>query len=166
MLQLHSKVVGDVAASQTKIQKKNLSKVIGTMALQQLVKTDQCEPYDYNRDTQVEWATKCLQSENGFNWQLFGSIEGIENPETNVIEIWDGLGRLCMAQLAGVSTIPVIVHKEGSPGALFVKKQKLRNRTLNQEQHFVSYCSALPKGIVVSDKEDKEKQKESWRDQG
>ena len=122
MLHLHSKVVGDIAASQTKIQKKGLSKLIGTMAIQHIVSTDRCEPYDYNRDTKVEWATKCLQDEGGFNWQLFGSIEGIENPTNNTIEIWDGLGRLCMAQLAGIQTIPVIVHEVGSPGALFVKK--------------------------------------------
>lgn len=154
MLNLHSKVVGDITLSQTKVQKKGLSKIIGTMPLQQVVNTDQCEPYDYNRDTKVEWATKCLQDEGGFNWQLFGSIEGIENPKTNSIEIWDGLGRLCMAQLANVMTIPVIVHKAGSPGALFVKKQKLRNRSLNQEAHFVSYCSALPDGVVVNKKED------------
>jgi hypothetical protein len=156
LLQLHSKVVGDITSSQNKVQKKGLSKPIGTMALQRIVPTTICEPYDYNRDTKVEWATKCLQSEGGFNWQLFGSIEGIENPKTNTIDIWDGLGRLCMAQLANIPEIPVIVHKEGSPGALFVKKQKLRNRSLNNEAHFVSYCSALPDGIVVNKKEDDE----------
>jgi hypothetical protein len=161
MLTLHSKVVGNIVASQAKIQKKGLSKIIGSMPLQELVKTDSCKPYDYNRDTKVEWATKCLQAEGGFNWQLFGSIEGIKNPKSNTIEIWDGLGRLCMAQLANIHTIPVIVHKEGTPGALFVKKQKLRNRSVNNEAHFVSYCSALSTSggeVVISIKEDAETQ--------
>jgi hypothetical protein len=156
MLALHSKVVGDIAASQKKIQKKNLSIVMGTMPLQKIVDTSICVPFDYNRDTKVEWATNCLDKEGGFNWQLFGSIEGIENPITGAIEIWDGLGRLCLAQLANVQKIPVIVHKHGSPGALFVKKQKLRNRTLNQEAHFVSYVSVIEQGGTVDDKTDKE----------
>lgn len=160
MLQLHSKVVGNIAASQKKIQKKNLSAIHGTMPTQQIVLTELCQPYDYNRDTKVEWATACLEKEQGFDWQLFGSIEGIENKQTGVIEIWDGLGRLCMAQLAGVHKIPVIVHTEGTPGALFVKKQKLRNRALNPEAHFVSYASVIELGGTVDAKTDKEIQRE------
>lgn len=156
MLQLHSKVVGDIQASTKKIQKKNIARVLGTMPLQRIVSTDTCVPYHYNRSTQVVWAAGCLDKEQGFNWQLFGSIEGIENKQTGEIEIWDGLGRLCMAQLAGVKQIPVIVHDQGSPGALFVKKQKLRNRALEPEAHFVSYASALldPARPVISTKED------------
>ena len=155
MLELHSKVVGDIASATKKIQKKNLTKIIGLMPIQQIVDIKRCVPFDYNRDTKIEWATNALSSEQGFNWQLFGSIEGIENPLTGDIEIWDGLGRLCLAQISNLQQIPVIVHKDGSPGALFVKKQKLRNRTLNQEQHFVSYVSVLEKGGIVDPKHDK-----------
>lgn len=153
---LHSKVVGDIDASFKKVQKKNLTRIIGTIAHQEIVPTNTCVPYDYNRDTNVSWATKCLADEDGFNWQLFGSIEGIRNHSTGEIEIWDGLGRLAMAQLADIPSIPVIVHDQGSPGALFVKKQKLRNRTLNPEAHFVSYASALSgTRPIMSDSDDK-----------
>jgi hypothetical protein len=153
--QLHSKVIGDISTSINKIQKKNLTKIIGTLALQRIVPTSQCEPYEYNRDTKIETITSQLEAEGGFNWQLFGSIEGIENKTTGQIEIWDGLGRLLLAQLSHVQNIPVIVHEEGSPGALFIKKQKLRNRALNPESHFVSYASEVVQGkSVVNDKED------------
>jgi len=152
MLQLHTKTTGNIDSAVARIQKNNLSRVIGQMALQQVVDTDSCVPFDYNRDTKVEWATKCLQDANGFDWQLFGSIEGIENPMTKQIEIWDGLGRLCMAQLSNVAKIPVVVHKQGSPGALFIKKQKLRNRTLNQEAFFVAAASTYIKDGTVQDK--------------
>lgn len=156
MLHLHSKVVGDIDASQKKVQKKNLTRTIGNYAMQQLISTDKCVPFHHNRDTNVSWATKCLAEAGGFDWKLFGSIEGIENTTTGEIEIWDGLGRLCMAQLAGVPLIPVLVHKQGSPGALFVKKQKLKNRSLNQEAFFVAAASSyLTDGTIGDDKTDK-----------
>jgi hypothetical protein len=156
MLQLHAKVVGDIASSQKKIQKKNLSKIIGTMPIQQIVDTDRCIPFDHNRDTKTDWINNSLEKEGGFNWQLFGSIEGIENPKDNTIEIWDGLGRLALAQSIQINKIPVIIHKQGTPGALFVKKQKLRNRTLNQEAYFVCAASVLEQGGTVDPKTDKE----------
>lgn len=156
MQQLHSKVVGDKASTQKKIDKKNLSKVIGTMPIQQIVDTDRCRPFDHNRDTKTAWISDSLEKEGGFNWQLFGSIEGIENTKDNTIEIWDGLGRLALAQQVQIAKIPVIIHKEGTPGALFVKKQKLRNRTLNQEAHFVCAASVLEQQGTVDDKTDKE----------
>lgn len=151
-LTLHSKVTGDTLSSIKKIQKKNLNQIIGSMAIQEIVATSECVPFDYNRNTKVEWATKCLNDAGGFNWQLFGSIEGIINTTTKKIEIWDGLGRLCMAQLAGITTIPVIVHQEGSPGALFVKKQKLRNRSLDQEAFFVAAASSYLQEGTIGDK--------------
>ena len=151
-LTLHTKVIGDTAASIKKVQKQQLTATLGAIALQEIVSTDDCVPFNYNRETKVEWATKCLKDAGGFDWKLFGSIEGIKNPQTGKIEIWDGLGRLCMAQLAGVQDIPVIIHLDGSPGALFVKKQKLRNRSLNQEEFFVAAASSYTSLGTVDDK--------------
>ena len=141
-LTLHRKVTGDAPSSIKRLQKNNINSAIGAPAIQQFVPTDDCVPFDYNRETRVEWATKCLVDAGGFDWKLFGSIEGILNPQTNKIEIWDGLGRLCMAQLAGITSIPVLVRTDGNPGAMFVLKQKLRNRSLNQEAFFVAAASS------------------------
>lgn len=153
MTTLHSKVIGDIDTSVKRVQTKNLGNEIGSMALREIVSTSTCIPFSHNRPTSVEWATKCLNQAGGFDWKLFGSIEGIKQAD-GTIEIWDGLGRLCMAQLAGIDKIPVTIHLDGSPGALFVKKQKTTNRALNQEQFFVAAASSIFAGFSIDARTD------------
>jgi hypothetical protein len=156
MLHLHSKVIGDIESAKKKISKKSSSLPTGNIAQWEMIPTSDCVPFDYNRDTKSEWCASTLAKEGSFDWQLFGAIEGIRNHETNKVEIWDGLGRLALAQFSNIDQIPVIIHEAGSveAGALFVKKQKSRNRSLNQEAHFVAGCSVITKGGTIDKKTD------------
>lgn len=160
MLHLHSKVVGDIEAAKKKISKKSSAIPTGTIAHWEMIPTKDCIPFDYNRDTKSEWCASTLAKEGSFNWQLFGAIEGIRNEKTGKVEIWDGIGRLALAQFSNIAEIPVIVHPEGSPGALFIKKQKLRNRSLPQEPHFVAGCSVLINGGTIDKKTDNQLRRE------
>jgi hypothetical protein len=156
MLYLHSKVTGDIESAKKKISKKSSSIPTGNIAQWEMILTSDCVPFDYNRDTKSEWCSSTLAKEGAFDWQLFGVIEGIRNLKTNKVEIWDGLGRLALAQFSNITQIPVIIHDAGSAeaGALFVKKQKSRNRSLNQESHFVAGCSVITKGGTIDKKTD------------
>lgn len=144
-MNIHSKVRGNPENVRKSLAKTDSLNIIGEMPKQKIVPTSQCVPFGRNRDTKLTWAKKSIADEGGFNWNLFGSIEGIPNKQTGEIEIWDGLGRLAIAQLCDIPEIPVIIHSEGSPGALFVKKQKLRNRSLSANDHAVALYDAYLK---------------------
>lgn len=160
MLEVHEKVRGNPDKVRKSLQKAGATQVFGEMPLQKIVPTKNCVPFGRNRDTKISWAQKSIKDEGGFNWNLFGSIEGIPNKHTGEIEIWDGLGRLAIAQLCGIPEIPVIVHKDGSPGALFVKKQKLRNRSLSANDHAVAMYDAYLKDQLTG-----EERRNIWREE-
>lgn len=141
----HSKVTGNPEKVYKKLLKQDFYKEINRDKIPangQVVwlPTDILTPLESQRDTKVSWAPAKFDSRGGFDWTCFAPISVSHKlPDTNYY-VFDGCGRVLMAQLMEVKEVPCWVYnisKEEAAG-LFSYTQSDGRRELSQEIIFAN----------------------------
>lgn len=110
----------------------------------QMIDTDLLDPLDSQRDTSAEWATKRLIDQGGLNAVYMGVLSVVKIPDSPRYKVFDGCGRLLMAQLQGLKEVPCLVHtiNEQEASCAFAYMQSNGRRNLTKEIIFVNRVAA------------------------
>jgi hypothetical protein len=97
-------VTGDVKAAEKKIDKLNLTgKVINgdTKPRLELLYAKDLTPLETQRETKSTWAVERLKACGGLDLFAFGALSVALDPNDGGYHVWDGCGRLTIAELSG-----------------------------------------------------------------
>jgi hypothetical protein len=100
------------------------------------------KPLDSQRITDSNWVEERLKAKGGLDWKYFGTIQLVWVEEDQQHYVWDGCGRLAMAQAVGAIQVPCMI-KEGSKkdaAEMFFYNQKEGARTVDPDTHAVQKC--------------------------
>lgn len=142
---LHNKVKGDQVKFLKNLSKKNYK--IGPTIHQDYkwIPTDQLIPLESQRFTDLKWVEKRLKDRNGLDWKAFGTLDVVLDPRDQKYYVWNGCGRLAIAQTAGATSVPCVVTSGNKEEAAyyFAYNQDQGSRTLSKEAIFVNqvYCN-------------------------
>lgn len=135
-IQTHSLVRGDLEKTILNLQKKGIhGKVTNADRRGKHVVLNPSEimPIDSQRDTYLAWVEKTLTHRRGFDYLAAAPINVFKTEEG--YKCWDGIGRLAMAQVQGLSEIDAWITdgNEKEASYYFVYNQKDGRRTLSPE---------------------------------
>jgi len=141
-LQLHSKFRGDAESVIRAVAKKDANKPLNNNITPQLVylDTNQLVPLESQRTTKAEWTKARLIELGGLDMWAFGTLSVCLDPRDGVYYVWDGCGRLALAQIHGLSQVPCVVIEGAKEQAAFYfgYNQERGRRTLSKEVLFVN----------------------------
>lgn len=137
---LHSKVKGNIENAYKKIQEQNKTfHDRDDLFRFEKISTDTLFPLDRQRDTKTTWCVDRLKALGGFDWLAFGTLFVVLDKNDNKYYVWDGCGRLALAQLHfGSIEVPCLVT-DGTQQELakyFAYNQDDGRRTLSKEVLF------------------------------
>lgn len=142
----HHKVVGDVASLTEYLQKNKLDKVArGTNGRHEIILVKDLVPLESQRNATTAWVKKAAKLSKGFDAIAAGIIQVARDPKTGINYVWDGAGRLALAQATGVTGLHCwVVDLDVKEAAhYFVYTQKTSNRSLKADE---LYINAYEKG--------------------
>jgi hypothetical protein len=154
---LHSHFQGNAEQVITKLAKSNSIKTSNKHLEPKIEKipTDKLVPLESQRVTKDTWAQKRLQALGGLDMWAFGTLSVCRDPRDNVNYVWDGCGRLALAQLHGLKEVPCVVIEGEKERAAFYfgynQDSTQGRRTLSKEVLFVNrYYSGDATAIAES----------------
>jgi hypothetical protein len=117
----------------------------------QMIDTDLIDPADKQRDTSAEWATKRLIEQDGLNAVYLGILSVVKIPDSPRYKVFDGCGRLLMAQLQGLKQVPCLVHTidDQEAAKAFAYMQSNGRRNLSKEIIFANQVEAGEHGALA-----------------
>jgi hypothetical protein len=154
---LHSHFRGSAEQVITKLAKSNSTNTRHEYLEPKLEKipTDKLVPLESQRVTKDTWAQKRLQALGGLDMWAFGTLSVCRDPRDNVNYVWDGCGRLALAQLHGLKEVPCVVIEGEKEDAAFYfgynQDSTQGRRTLSKEVLFINrYYSGEPSAFAES----------------
>lgn len=139
---LHTMFRGDVANAQRTIAKKGATQTLNGNIKPRLVnlKTSDLVPLESQRTTKEKWTTDRLTDLGGLDMWAFGTLSVCFDSRDQTHYVWDGCGRLALAQLHGLEEVPCIVIEGAKEQAAFYFGfcQEKGRRTLSKEVLFVN----------------------------
>lgn len=154
---MHNKFKGDTSELVKKLQRAGIyqkqqnEKRRGSY---QRIKVTDLVPLDSQRNVTENWIVKVLKMSNGFDWTSMGLIFVARDPNTNVNYVWDGCGRLALAQAMDITELDcwVMEMTQQEAAHYFVHVQKTASRRLSAS---VIFCNAYAHGekdaLVMAD---------------
>ena len=137
----HEKVTGDIVDLTQYLEKNNFDKVVkGTNGRHEIILTQDLIPLDSQRNAKTAWIKKALKLSGGFDAVAAGIIQVARDPQTGFNYVWDGAGRLALAQATGVPGLHCwVVDMDPQQAAhYFVYTQKTSNRSLKADELFIN----------------------------
>lgn len=141
---VHSKFRGDVESVIKSLTKKE---ILGSVLNQQCVPRlewldiDMLEPLETQRGTKSTWVQERQEDLNGLDMLAFGALDVALDPETGRYGVWNGCGRLAIAQTnGGIDKVPCLIYDLPWKRAAFyfAYNQDRGRRTLSKESIFVN----------------------------
>jgi hypothetical protein len=142
----HHKVIGDVVNLTEYLQKNKLDKVVrGTNGRHEIIPVKDLIPLESQRNAKTAWIKKAIKLSGGFDAVAAGIIQVARDPNTGLNYVWDGAGRLAIAEATGVPGLHCwVVDMDVKDAAhYFVYTQKTSNRSLKADE---LYINAYEKG--------------------
>lgn len=143
-VEIHNKFRGDAEKVINKLVKKNATQTHNTHLQPRLewISTTLLEPLESQRITKETWTEKRLIALGGLDMWAFGTLSVCLDPRDNVYYVWDGCGRLALAQLHGLDIVPCVVVEGLKEQAAFYfgynQDSSQGRRTLSKEVLFVN----------------------------
>jgi hypothetical protein len=137
----HEKVIGDVVGLTQYLEKNNLDRVIkGTNGRHEYILVKDLIPLESQRNAKTAWIKKAIKLSGGFDAVAAGIIQVARDPQTGLNYVWDGAGRLALAQATGVTSLHcwVVDMNPQMAAHYFVYTQKTSNRNLNADELFIN----------------------------
>jgi hypothetical protein len=137
----HNKVTGDVIDLTEYLEKHNLARVLdASTGRHEVISVEDLIPLESQRNAKTAWIKKALKLSGGFDTIAAGIIQVARDPSTGINYVWDGCGRLALAQAAGVSELNcwVVDLSPKTAAHYFVYTQKTSNRNLSADELFIN----------------------------
>lgn len=147
---VHGFFRGDADKSVAKIVKIGANRPINTHIIPTLewLSIHQLIPLESQRVTKQKWTDKRLAELGGLDMWAFGTLSICRDPRDNINYVWDGCGRLALAQLFAASAnmddflVPCVVVEGDKEAAAFYfgycQDSQQGRRTLSKEVLFVN----------------------------
>lgn len=141
---MHNKFRGDAESVIKKLAKKQANITSNDHLVPQLrfITTDDLVPLESQRVTKENWTIKRLEALGGLDMWAFGTLSVCYDHRDNTHYVWDGCGRLALAQLHGLKSVPCIVIEGKKEQAAFYfgynQDSSQGRRTLSKEVLFVN----------------------------
>jgi len=109
------------------------------------IPTSKLVPLDTQRNVTKNWIIKVLKLSEGFDWISMGLIFVARDTKTGINYVWDGCGRLALAQANEIAALDcwVLEMDQAEAAGYFVRVQKTTKRSLDSAVHF---CNAYAHG--------------------
>lgn len=150
---LHNKFIGDEDEARKKIQKAGATELLNKLPIKLVnIKTNLLEPLESQRVTREKWTVERIIDLGGLDMWAFGALSVCYDKRDKKYYVWDGCGRLALAQLHGLEEVPCIVIEGKKEQAAFYfgycQDSTQGRRTLSKEVLFVNrYYSGDYKAI-------------------
>jgi hypothetical protein len=142
----HQHVSGDYTKFKKSIKKRGLDGLVQTWSQPTLetISIGDLTPLETQRQARTSWAQKMLKNLGGFDGYAFGVLSVARCPLTNTNYVFDGCGRMLIADAAGIESVPCLVYDldKKSAAKYFAYNQKDGRRTLSPEAIFVNAYTA------------------------
>jgi len=139
---LHTMVRGDKEKTVKFIVKNALNTIQNKEIVPEykLIPTKDLEPLESQRITKTEWVEKRLKDQGGLDMWAFGQIGVCYDPDDERYYVWDGNGRLALAQYVGLEHVPcmVVTGSKHTAAKYFAYNQDKGRRSLSKEVLFVN----------------------------
>jgi hypothetical protein len=150
----HSKVLGDTETLNKQLTKKGLTKIVNTAAgYHEVINTDDLIPLESQRNAKTSWIAKALRLGNGFDSIAAGIIQVARDPSGKNY-VWDGCGRLALAQQCNIPALNCWVTEITAQEAAhyFVYTQKTSNRSLKPGELYINaYEHGIPEAVEFAE---------------
>lgn len=150
----HSKVLGDTVALTKELTKKGLNRVVNTTTgHHEVISTSDLVPLESQRNAKTSWIAKALRLGNGFDSIAAGIIQVARDPN-GINYVWDGCGRLALAQQCNIDKLNCWVTDIDAKEAAhyFVYTQKTSNRNLKPGELFINaYEHGIPEAVEFAE---------------
>lgn len=151
---VHSKAKGNLSSDRQKLQdagliKRSYNKDKIDYNIQ-WISTDLLVPLETQRDTESHWAVNRLIERDGFDWAACGVLLVQKAKEFPEYFVFDGCGRMLMAQLVDIEELPCVVYAISKEQAseYFAYMQSNGRRNLTKEIIFANRVAAKdPKAL-------------------
>lgn len=149
-VQVHGFFRGNADSSVARITKVGANRAINTHVWPKLewISINDLEPLESQRVTKQKWTDKRLEALGGLDMWAFGTLDVCRDPRDNKNYVWNGCGRLALAQLyarsAGLSDFVVpctVIEGEKETAAFYFgycQDSQQGRRTLSKEVLFVN----------------------------
>jgi hypothetical protein len=143
-VEIHNKFRGDTEKVIKNVAKKNATKTINSHLDPKIeyIPTKDLEPLESQRITGEKWTEKRLIALGGLDMWAFGTLSVCRDPKDNINYVWDGCGRLALAQLHGLDIVPCVVIEGPKEQAAFYfgynQDSSQGRRTLSKEVLFIN----------------------------
>ncbi len=144
VLSLHNKFRGDATATAQKIAKNGSTATLNSHVAPQLqqIKTTDLVPLESQRTTNDRWTVQRLKALGGLDMWAFGALSVCHDTRDGKNYVWDGCGRLALAQLHQLDQVPCLVVEGNKEDAAFYfgycQDSSQGRRTLSKEVLFVN----------------------------
>ncbi len=145
---VHSKFRGSAeSVVKTLTKKKILGEILNSEYKPRLewLSIDVLEPLETQCQTKSTWVKERQEDLDGLDMLAFGALDVAKDPETGRYGVWNGCGRLAIAQTnMGIDSVPCLVYDVSWKRAAFyfAYNQDRGRRTLSKESIFVNAVSA------------------------
>lgn len=143
-LPMHNKFRGDAESILKKLAKKEATATRNAGLVPKLMNINVADlvPLESQRVTKENWTMKRLEALGGLDMWAFGTLSVCYDQRDNTYYVWDGCGRLALAQLHGLTTVPCVVIEGEKERAAFYfgynQDSSQGRRTLSKEVLFVN----------------------------
>jgi len=155
---MHNKFRGDAESIVKRLDKKAANKTSNHHLTPKLINidTDKLVPLESQRVTKENWTVKRLEALGGLDMWAFGTLSVCHDHRDDTYYVWDGCGRLALAQLHGLTSVPCVVIDGNKEQAAFYfgynQDSSQGRRTLSKEVLFVNrYYSGDATAIKEAD---------------
>jgi len=109
------------------------------------ISVDYLVPLDSQRNVSDNWIYKVLRLSDGYDWIASGLTFVARDPETDINYVWDGCGRLALAEISGIKELDcwVMDMTQAEAAHYFVHVQKTAKRSLDPG---IIFCNAYANG--------------------
>ena len=145
---MHTKFKGDAESLARKLQRAGIylaQKNHTRRGRHQLMAIADMTPLESQRNVTENWIVKVLKMAQGFDWIAAGLVFVARDPVTGINYVWDGCGRLALAEASGITHLDVWVLEMTTQEAAhyFVHVQKTAKRGLDAS---IIFCNAYACG--------------------
>ena len=144
----HSKFKGNAEGLVTRLQKAGIYKKQKNDTKRghyERIKIADMEPLESQRNVTDNWIFKVLKMAEGFDWVAAGLQFVARDPVTKINYVWDGCGRLALAEFSGIDELDCWVYEmtQAEAAHYFVNVQKTAKRSLDPS---IIFCNAYAHG--------------------
>jgi hypothetical protein len=152
---MHDKFKGNAAELLKLLIKAGLTKEVngGRRGHHEVLAPDQLIPLESQRNATEAWVKRVLKQGDGFDRIAAGLIQIARTPDGQNL-VWDGCGRLALAQVTGIADLDcwVVDLSPEEAAHYFVYVQKTSNRNLKPGELFINgYKTGAPEYVKFTE---------------